>query len=179
MANENQGVNESGPSRDDESVAAGSATSGQSSDTIPSSEPSPPDECRSFMVALATDPAKLGAFIKDPDAVMKEYGISDVDQVILKSAHPATIHARLSGQRFSFMPSPVSVLGMDMTRAPDAVQSAATEHPSLRFQSSFTGIPSQGSSTMFSNVPLQIVPPQIFPQIHPQIVHPLIFPQFG
>jgi hypothetical protein len=75
------------------------------------------------MAALATDPAWLGAYIKDPDAAMREAGITDVDQVILKSGQPGTIHAQLSGQRLSFTPPtpmPTAVLVVDMVRPPGA-----------------------------------------------------------
>ena len=131
----------------------------------------------SFMVELATDPAKLGAFIKNPDAAMKAAGIDEVDQVILKSGHPPTIHSRLSGQRFSFTPPepsmPVTVLVVDMTRPSGAHPSAATNQPTVRLSVGSVGLPSYGSSTMFPNAPIQI-----FPQVHPQLViHPQIFPQ--
>ena len=165
----------------DDSMAITSAESGSALASAPSSE-SLPDEFRAFMVALATDPAKLGAFIKDPDAAMKEAGIGEVDQVILKSGHSWTIHARLSGQRFSFTPpappTPVTVLVVDMTRPPGTPQSDAADQPTVRAQSWFAGLPSQGSSTMFPNTPLQIAHPQIYPQVHPQLViHPQIYPQ--
>ena len=141
------------------------------------------------MVALATDPARLGAYIKDPDAAMREAGITDVDQVILKSGQPGTIHARLSGQRFSFTPPtpmPTAVLVVDMVRPPGALEAAAADQPTVRSQPAYAIPFSQGSSTMFPNAPLQIVHPQIFPQVHPQIfpqihpqlvIHPQIFPQ--
>src|SRR5437016_13239208 len=64
-----------------------------------------PDEFRDFMIALATDPAQLGAYIKNPDDAMRKAGISDVDQVVLKSGQSWMIHARVSGQRFSFAAS--------------------------------------------------------------------------
>ncbi len=134
-----------------------------------------PDEFRSFLIALATDPAKLGAFLKDPDAAMQGAGIDEVDQVVLKSGHPATIHARLMGQRFSFTPPPpVAMLVVDMARAPGA----STDQPVVRTPYGSTGPTQQGSSPMFPNTPLQIVPPQIYPQVHPQVVvHPQIYPQ--
>ena len=74
-----------------------------------STDSPPSDEFHAFLVALATDPTRLGAFIKDPDAAMRAAGVDEVDQVILKSGQPATIYARLSGQKFG--PARNSVYG--------------------------------------------------------------------
>ena len=161
------------------------STSGSASAPTPA-EAAAPDEFRAFMIALATDPAQLGAYIKDPDATMSAAGISDVDQAILKSGQPWTIHARLSGQRFSFTPpTPAAMLVVDMVRQPGASGAAAADQPIVRSQPGSTSLPNQGSTTMFPNSPSQIVSPQIFPQIFPQVhpqifpqVHPQIFPQF-
>jgi hypothetical protein len=71
-----------------------------------------PDPVRSFLVALATDPARLGAFIKDADAEMKTAGLSAEDQAVLKSGNPGLIHARLAGVT---QQPPVTVLVVDST----------------------------------------------------------------
>ena len=155
----------------------------------------PPDGFRSFMVELATDPARLGAYIRDPDATMATAGIDPVDQAILKGGQPWVIHARLMGQRFSFdpPPTPAAVLVVDMVRPPDAPEGAGADQPTVRGAGPAAG---PGSSSMFPNAPVQfpqitppqvVVQPQIFPQIFPQIlpqivhpqvvVHPQIFPQ--
>jgi hypothetical protein len=166
------------PSEESTLPAASDALVTSSSDSeapVTSSEASAPDEFRAFMIALATDPAQLGKFIKDPDAEMQAAGISDVDRVILKSGHSWTINARLSGQRFSFTPSTPStpaVLVVDMVRAVGAPEAAA-DQPSVRSQQI---LPHQGSSIMFPNSPSQIFPQQIFP-IHPQQIFPQIHPQ--
>ena len=183
-------------------AAAGSASEipDQTSAGAPASDPAS-DSFRTFMVALATDPARLGAFIKDPDAAMTAAGLDPVDQVVLKSGDPGTIHARLSGQRFAFAspstPTPVTVLVVDMTRQPGTAGSAASDQPAVRSAPGARGLPNQGSSPMFPQIPQQLVypqqifpqqifpqqifPQQIFPQIHPQQifpqVHPQIFPQ--
>ncbi|MDE2296946.1 MAG: hypothetical protein KGK18_02155, partial [Burkholderiales bacterium] len=144
-----------------------------------SAEAAPPDEFRTFMVALATDPARLGAYIKDPDAAMRAAGISEVDQVILKSGQPWTIHARLSGQRFSFTPpTPSAMLVVDLVRPPGAPEGAPADQPAVRGQAGSPTVPNPGSSTMYPNAPSQILYPQIWPQVHPQLViHPQIYPQ--
>ena len=191
----------------DETNPAGEGTSQSASPQETSSgmaSPSAaPDEFRSFLVALATDPAKLGAFIKDPDGAMGAANIDPVDQVILKGAQAWMIHARLLGQKFSFTPPATpTVLVVDMVGAAAA---GAADQPTVRSGSAFPAPPSQGSLNMFPSfppvqVPLQLVVhpqfpqafpqfpqafpqfpqafPQIFPQVHPQVVvHPQIFPQ--
>jgi len=179
MAGQKRGKSEQRVPSDPEQATA------QESSSLTS--PTQADEFRSFLVALATDPAKLGAFIKDPDGAMQNAGISDVDRVILKSGQPWAIHARLSGQKFSFTPpsqvTPVTVLVVDITKSSGGVQAAVADQPTVRAQPSST-IPTQGSAAMFPNIPLQITPPQIYPQqiIHPQIypqqiIHPQIYPQ--
>jgi len=131
--------------------------------TTQSAAPGAADEFRSFLIALATDPAKLGAFIKDPDGSMGAANIDPVDQVILKSGQPWTIHARLLGQKFSFTPpAPTpTVLVVDMTRQTGAGGSDETEQPTVRTGTVFTASANQGSSTMFPNFPI----PQIFQQL--------------
>ncbi|HKA90987.1 MAG TPA: hypothetical protein VKE22_25170 [Haliangiales bacterium] len=139
----------------------------------------PPDEFRRFLVALAVDPAKLGAFLKDPDEVMKAAGISDVDRIILKSGYPAAIHARLSGQKLAFTPAvAIPALVVDLVRPPEGAEGEA--QPVVRTSGQWAQ-PAPWSVAMYPNIPLPIFPqvqPQIFPQVHPQLViHPQIYPQ--
>ena len=54
-------------------------------------------DLKEFLSGLATDPTKLGEFIRDPDAVAKKAGLSEDDVAALKSGLPALIHARLAG----------------------------------------------------------------------------------
>ncbi|WP_293900315.1 hypothetical protein [Phenylobacterium sp.] len=139
--------------------------------------PDTPDEFRTFMVALATDPARLGAYIKDPDTAMQAAGIGEVDRAILKGGQPWAIHARLMGQRFSFdpPPTPAAVLVVDMVRPPGAPEGAAADQPTVRGPQPAFG---PGSSSMFPNAPPQFPQFPQFPQVHPQVVvHPQIFPQ--
>src|ERR1700732_5348768 len=119
-----------------------------------SAAPVPPDEFRAFLVALATDPAKLGNFIKDPDGSMGAAGIDAVDQAILKSGQAWIIHARLLGQRFSFTPpAPTTVLVVDMTRQSSASASNIANQPTVRIGPAFTAAPHQGGSAMFPTTP--------------------------
>jgi hypothetical protein len=152
---------------------------------ISAADPTLHDEFHAFMVALATDPAQLGAFVKDPDAAMHAAGISDIDQAVLKSGQPWAIHARLTGQRFSLgAPMPGAMLVVDMVKPPGATEGTTASVPTVRDQSRNPTLQNQGSSNMFPNSPSQIVSPQIFPQVHPQVypqiypqVHPQIYPQ--
>ena len=151
----------------------------------------PPDDFHKFLVGLATDPAKLGAFIKDPDAAMTAAGLPEADQAVLKSGHPGMIHDRLRGQTTQLMlvtPPPVTLLIVDMA----AEGGHGAEQPTIR------QLP-QGGQPMYPNHPIYppahpIYPPALYPvsypqvdsqsQIgpHPTIVHPVIvqaFPQFG
>ena len=160
----------------------------------------PPDEFHKFLVSLATDPAKLGAFIKDPNAAMSAAGLSEADQAVLKSGHPWMIHGRLAGQQAQTpvnVTLPITILVVDMA----AAEAGQAEQPAIR---GLGALPHpQGSSLMFPNTPLQIYPPiypppqihpiwpppqihpiypppqihPVWPQIvHPQIVHPQIHP---
>jgi hypothetical protein len=126
----------------------------------------PPDDFHKFLVGLATDPAKLGTFIKDPDSSMKSAGLSDADQAVLKSGHPAAIHARLAGQTTA-PPTVVTpqmiFLIVDMTTAAGG---QASDHPTVR------SLTSQGSQPMYPNIPpiYSNLPPQAPPQFYPPML---------
>jgi len=57
-----------------------------------------PDELRAFLVELATDPASLGRYVRDPDGTLAEANLSEEDRAIVRSGHAGAIHARLAGQ---------------------------------------------------------------------------------
>src|SRR5690348_4007308 len=63
-----------------------------------------PDALRGFLARLATDPAELGRFVKDPHAAMEAAKLSPGDRAILQSGNPAAIHARLQAGTGSTMP---------------------------------------------------------------------------
>jgi hypothetical protein len=146
----------------------------QKSDDADKPAAAPPDDFHKFLVSLATDPAKLGAFIKDPDAAMTAAGLSEADQAVLKSGHPWTIHGRLAGQQTQApinVTPPITILVVDMA----AAQAGQAEQPALRGVASLPH--PQGSFLMYPNTPLQIYPP-IYPppQIHPIYPPPQIHP---
>src|SRR4051812_18160964 len=86
---------------------------GQSRD--PSDEES--SVLRDYLVRLATDPAELGRFVKDPEASMEAAELPARDRVALKSGDPSAIYSRLTGA--AAMP-PVTVLVVDMQAAAEA-----------------------------------------------------------
>ena len=117
---------------------------------------SPADRFRAFLVGLATDPAKLGSFIRDPDATMEAAGISSADQSILKSGNPSVIHSRL-GRPVSMPQPPVTVLIVDMISASGDSSDAAAE-PFVRTAT----IPPQAASPVMPqgpSSPSQAIPP--------------------
>ena len=52
---------------------------------------------RRYLVKLATDPAELGRFVKDPDSAMESAGLSSEEQAILKSGNQSAIYGRVTG----------------------------------------------------------------------------------
>ena len=141
-----------------------------------SAEHAKTDALRTFLVSLATDAAKLGKFVKDPDTAMEEAGLNPTDQATLKSGNSAAIYARLAGVSGTSGTAPL-VLVVDVVRSEGGGET-------LRISS---GSPTQtgGAFPVWPNFPQQvwpqiypqIHPQQIWPQIHPQIVHPQIWPQ--
>src|SRR5215831_688658 len=71
------------------------------------------EKFKAFLVSLATDPAKLGQFIKDPDRTMRAAELSDEEQALLKSGNPAAIYGMLTGQSTPAA-APVTVLVVDL-----------------------------------------------------------------
>jgi hypothetical protein len=135
-------------------------------------EASPADGFRAFLVGLATDPAKLGAFIKDADTAMEAAGISSADQSILKSGNPAVIHSRLGRPTSSTPRPPVTVLVVDMVSTSGDKSDAAAE-PFVRTADAIPLVMAQGLAS-----PWQAFPPAMSqaPSSPSQAV-PLIFRQ--
>jgi hypothetical protein len=48
-----------------------------------------------FLAVLATDQEKLAGYLRNPDAVMQEAGLSNADRVVLRSGDPDALEARL------------------------------------------------------------------------------------
>jgi hypothetical protein len=155
------------------------------------------DSVRKFLVSLATDPARLGAFIKDPDAELEAAGLSEQDRAALKSGNPAAIYGLVSGQQAS--PSggaqdqpPIIVLIID------AEKGAEGGEPKLRVRTAdipmmppnmplilvFAGQAGAQQAGGFPMVmPQMMIMPQIYsqifgpqPQFPPMIFHPQQFP---
>ena len=126
---------------------------------------------REFLVGLATDPAKLGQFIKDPDSAMHGADLSADEQTVLKSGDPGAIYARLGG-RPTPSPAPVTVLVVDLTSESGKESPTMSIRPPLTIQQPFL-YPNFGSPTLLIH---QLIYPQIYPQVYPQI-HQLIYPQ--
>src|SRR5215217_7611861 len=130
------------------------------------------DELRSFLVNLATDPARLGEFIRDPDAAMSDIDLDTQDQAALKSGNPAAIYARITGQEVTAPSQPVTVLVVDLVRASGE---DAEDTPVIRGLPTF---PQQIFPQVFPQVtPLQIAPQQVFPQVFPQVTPLQVAPQ--
>ncbi|HEY6962510.1 MAG TPA: hypothetical protein VI408_11525, partial [Gaiellaceae bacterium] len=121
-----------------------------------------PDALRDFLARLATDPAELGRFVKDPHAAMEAANLSPGDRAILESGNPATIHYRLRGGPTSTAPVTVLVV--------DATGERAAQTLTVRGAAGSAGL-------LFPQVVPQIVvtpPLQILPQ---QVIHPIFPPQ--
>jgi hypothetical protein len=155
------------------------------SSTTKLTEEAPPvkNDVRDFLTSLATDPAKLGTFIKDPDGSMSAAGLTAEDQAILKSGNPGAIYARLDGRATIATASPAVLLVVDV---PAAGESVAEGTLALRLpaQAASTGLQAQ-FPTVFPphpQFPMQfpvhpvVVPPMQFPVAHPVVVAPMQFP---
>ena len=132
------------------------------------------DRLRSFLVGLATDPAALGRFIRDPDAEMSDADLANEDRAVLRSGNPGMIHARLAGRGTAAASPPAVMLVVDMV-----TDSSGVAEPRVRETGSAAIL--QFPQQVFPQIvpPQQIFPQQIFPQqVFPQVVLPqLVFPQ--
>jgi hypothetical protein len=129
------------------------------------------DNFRSFLVGLATDPAKLGEFMKDPDGSMSDAGLAEEDKAIVLSGNLGAINARIRGQA---APRPAPLLVVDMAAEDESGQAMPTVRalPIALLQ-----IYPQGFAVQPVVQPVvdPVIQPVISQQIHPQI-RPLIYP---
>jgi hypothetical protein len=153
------------------------------------------DSFRSFLVGLATDPAKLGQFMKDPDGSMSDAGLAEEDKAIILSGDLGAINARIRGQA---APRPAPLLVVDMAAEDESGQATPTiralpvaslqiypqvvpVRPVIQPQVVYPQIVyPQIHPQIYPQVQPQIYPQIIYPQIHPQIypqIHPQIYPQ--
>jgi hypothetical protein len=133
-------------------------------------------DLKEFLADLATDPSRLGEFIRDPDAVAKSAGLNEDDMAALKSGLPGLIHARLAGVSLeeafnvTLRPpvSPQQFVFPVQLQQPLQIQQLP---PQFIFQ-----LPPQ-----FQQLPPQFqqLPPQfVFQQLPPQFVFQQLPPQF-
>jgi len=70
------------------------------------------DRLMAFWVAMATDPMKHEAFLRDPEAAMAAAGLDAAERDIVKSANARTIYTRLTHTALPAAPaSPVALPG--------------------------------------------------------------------
>ncbi len=144
----------------------------------PGTGDAPQDQLRSFLVDLATDPAALGRYVKDPEAAMAKAGLGAADQSVLRSGDPATINTRLvsgPGAPSAWNPeTPTMMLVVDVTPGAGDQAEQVTVRPVAPRQE-FLQVQPQFEPQQV--VQPQFHPPQVHPQFHPpQVVHPQFHP---
>jgi hypothetical protein len=115
------------------------------------------DQLRAFLVEVATDPAALGRFVKDPETSMSEAGISAEDQAVLRSGNPNAINARLASGPGAGAPAAM-MLVVDVAGDDVNVRPLLQQFPQLVQQ--------------FPQLVLQQAPPLV-QQIQPTLVFPV------
>jgi hypothetical protein len=142
-------------------------------------------DLKEFLAGLATEPARLGEFIMDPEAVAKKAGLSEDDVAALKSGLPGLIHARLAGVSLEdafnvTLRPPVSpnqfVFPVQLQQPLQISQlQSPLQFPQFPPQFIFQQLPPQ-----FQQLPPQFIfqlPPQ-FQQLPPQFIFQQLPPQF-
>lgn len=72
------------------------------------------DRLRAFWVAMATDPMKHEAFLRDPEAAMDAAGLDAAERGVVRSGDARTIYARLTHTALpSAPPAAASLPGKD------------------------------------------------------------------
>jgi hypothetical protein len=67
------------------------------------------DRLMAFWVAMATDPMKHEAFLREPEAAMEAAGLDAAERAVVKSGNARTIYARLT--RAALPSAPASLPG--------------------------------------------------------------------
>jgi hypothetical protein len=135
-------------------------------------------DLKAFLATLATDPSRLGEFIRDPEAAMVAEGLSEDDKAALKSGFPGIIHARLAGVSIddAFKVTLRPPVSPQQFVFPVQLQQLAPQFQQLPPQFIFQQLPPQ-----FQQLPPQFqqLPPQfIFQQLPPQFIFQQLPPQF-
>ncbi len=72
------------------------------------------DRLMAFWIAMATDPMKHEAFLRDPEAAMATAGLDAAEREVAKSGNARTIYARLTHTALPSAPSaPAALPGKD------------------------------------------------------------------
>lgn len=135
-------------------------------------------ELREFLAELAADAERLGRFIQDPEAVMKEAKLSDKDREALRSGFANVIYARLSGvdleEAFGMSLRPTQLPQNLFQQVPVQFQPLQIM-PQLPPQITLQLPPQYQLPPQFQLPPIYQLPPQITLQLPPQYQLP---PQF-
>ena len=108
------------------------------------------DQLRAFLVDVATDPAALGRFVKDPDATMSEAGLSPEDQAVLRSGNPTAINARLAGGPAAGPPASRALIAAGLPLLRTAWSSGESPASDMVASGSLTNRPSAAGSVATS-----------------------------
>ena len=68
------------------------------------------DRLMAFWVAIASDPMKHEAFLRDPDAAMAAAGLDEAERAVVRSGNARTIYARLTNTALPSAPPPPAAL---------------------------------------------------------------------
>ncbi len=84
---------------------------------------------RSFLAELATDRAKLVAYMADPDACMSQAGVSEEQQQVLKSGNLGRLYARMTSEQQGGAETPALVVVVDVDKLQGYAQAAKNPVP--------------------------------------------------
>ena len=68
------------------------------------------DRLMAFWVAMATDPMKHEAFLREPEAAMDAAGLDAAERAVVRSGDARTIYTRLTNTALPSAPPPPAVL---------------------------------------------------------------------
>jgi hypothetical protein len=133
------------------------------------------DQLRAFLVEVATDPAALGRFVKDPETSMSEAGVSAEDQAVLRSGNPIAINARLASGPGAGGPAAM-MLVVDVAGDDVNVRPLLQQFPQLVQQ--FPQLVQQLPQLVLQQAPplVQIQPTLVFPVQSPPVQPPPVGP---
>jgi hypothetical protein len=68
------------------------------------------DRLMAFWVAMATDPMKYEAWLREPEAAMAAAGLDEVERAVARSGNARTIYTRLTNVALPSPPPPPAAL---------------------------------------------------------------------